>query len=91
MTQIDYSRAAKYFLLYDFIVGFKLGMKYFFRPKVTLNYPHEKGYLSPRFRGQHLDCVAPSGQPARQRQEKRAATITLEARKTRREEADFHR
>ena len=28
-------------------------MKYFFRPKATLNYPHEKGPLSPRFRGEH--------------------------------------
>ena len=31
----------------------KLGLKYFFKPKVTLNYPHEKGPLSPRFRGEH--------------------------------------
>lgn len=30
-----------------------LTLKYFFKPKVTLNYPYEKGYLSPRFRGQH--------------------------------------
>ncbi|MFM2355246.1 MAG: NADH-quinone oxidoreductase subunit NuoI, partial [Pseudomonadota bacterium] len=48
MTQIDYTRAAKYFLLFDFIKGFGLGMKYFFAPKATLNYPHEKGPLSPR-------------------------------------------
>ena len=53
MTQMDYTRAAKYFLLQDFWVGFKLGMKYFFSPKATLNYPHEKGPLSPRFRGEH--------------------------------------
>jgi len=26
---------------------------YFFRPKVTLNYPFEKGPLSSRFRGEH--------------------------------------
>ena len=51
MTQIDYSRAAKYFLLQDFWVGMKLGLKYFFAPKATVNYPHEKGPLSPRFRG----------------------------------------
>ena len=42
MTDIDYKRAAKYFFLQDFWVAFKLGMKYFFRPKATLNYPHEK-------------------------------------------------
>ena len=52
-TNMDYTRAAKYFLLQDFWVGFKLGMKYFFAPKATLNYPHEKGPLSPRFRGEH--------------------------------------
>ena len=49
----DYRRAVKYFLLFDFIKGFGLGMKYFFAPKATLNYPHEKGPLSPRFRGEH--------------------------------------
>jgi hypothetical protein len=27
-------------------------MRYFFKPKVTLNYPFEKGALSPRFRGE---------------------------------------
>ena len=32
MTQIDYTRATKYFLLKDFIDGFRLGMKYFFAP-----------------------------------------------------------
>jgi len=45
MSQIDYTRAAKYFLLADFVKGFALGMKYFFKPKATLNYPHEKGPL----------------------------------------------
>ena len=30
-----------------------LTLVYFFRPKVTLNYPFEKGPLSPRFRGEH--------------------------------------
>ncbi len=50
---LDYTRAAKYFLLFDFIKGFGLGMKYFLAPKATLNYPHEKGPLSPRFRGEH--------------------------------------
>ena len=37
MGQIDYTRAAKYFLLMDFFQGFKLGLKYFFAPKVTIN------------------------------------------------------
>jgi len=30
-----YKRAIQYFLLKDFIGGFRLGMKYFFRPKAT--------------------------------------------------------
>ena len=43
MTQIDWNRAGKYFLLVDFIKGFGLGLRYFFAPKATVNYPHEKG------------------------------------------------
>jgi len=59
---IDYKRAVKYFLLFDFIKGFGLGFKYFFAPKVTLNYPHEKGPLSPRFRGEHALRRYPNGE-----------------------------
>ena len=53
MTNIDYTRATSYFLMKDFIAGFRIGMRYFFKPKATLNYPYEKGPLSPRFRGEH--------------------------------------
>ncbi|MBT8418367.1 MAG: NADH-quinone oxidoreductase subunit I, partial [Silicimonas sp.] len=53
MASIDWNRAGKYFLLMDIIKGFGLGMKYFFGAKATVNYPHEKGPLSPRFRGEH--------------------------------------
>ena len=53
MANIDWNRATRYFLMQDFIKGFLLGMKYFVAPKPTLNYPHEKGPLSPRFRGEH--------------------------------------
>ena len=62
MSKIDYGRAAKYFLLLDFLKGFKLGLKYFFAPKSTLNYPHEKGYLSSRFRGEHALRRYPNGE-----------------------------
>jgi NADH-quinone oxidoreductase subunit I len=62
MTQIDWNRATRYFLLMDFIKGFGLGMKYFFAPKTTLNYPHEKGPLSPRFRGEHALRRYPNGE-----------------------------
>jgi hypothetical protein len=54
VTQIDWTRATKYFLLMDFLKGFGLGMKYFFAPKSTVNYPHEKGPLSPRYRYDQL-------------------------------------
>ena len=40
---IPFDKAVRYFLLADILVGFKLGMKYFFKPKATINYPFEKG------------------------------------------------
>tara|TARA_Y100000385_G_C13106406_1_gene648184 strand:- start:4977 stop:5468 length:492 start_codon:yes stop_codon:yes gene_type:complete len=50
-------------LLFDFNVrilflselfrGLWMVLQYFFRRKVTLNYPFEKAVLSPRFRGEH--------------------------------------
>jgi NADH-quinone oxidoreductase subunit I len=43
----------KTIFLVDFLAGFWLALKYMFRPKTTLNYPFEKGPLSPRFRGEH--------------------------------------
>lgn len=62
MSNIDWTRATRYFLLMDFIKGFGLGMKYFFAPKSTVNYPHEKGPLSPRFRGEHALRRYPNGE-----------------------------
>ena len=47
--------------LLEFVSAFWLAMKYFFRPKVTINYPFEKGPLSPRFRGEHALRRYPSG------------------------------
>ena len=46
-------RAAKALLLWEFVTGMALAMKYFFKPKSTLNYPFEKGPISPRVRGEH--------------------------------------
>jgi len=48
--------------LMEFISAFILAMKYFFRPKVTINYPFEKGPISPRFRGEHALRRYPSGE-----------------------------
>ncbi len=47
------SRSLRGFLLLELLSGFALTLKYMFRPKVTLNYPYEKGPLSTRFRGEH--------------------------------------
>ena len=55
-------RAAKSLLLLEFISALGLTLKYFFRPKVTLNYPYEKGPLSPRFRGEHALRRYPNGE-----------------------------
>ena len=43
----------KEFFLIEIISGLFLTLKYFFKPKVTINYPFEKGILSSRFRGEH--------------------------------------
>ena len=41
---------ARSFLLTEIVKGFALTLKYmFFMPRVTINYPYEKGPLSPRF------------------------------------------
>ena len=61
-TQFDYGRAAKYWLLADFFQGMAVGLKYFFKPKTTLNYPHERSPLSPRFRGEHALRRYPNGE-----------------------------
>jgi NADH-quinone oxidoreductase subunit I len=55
-------RAAKALFLKEFVVGLALGMRYFFTPKATLNYPFEKGPISPRFRGEHALRRYPNGE-----------------------------
>ena len=42
--------------------GFALTLNYMFKPKVTVNYPYEKGPLSPRFRGEHALRRYPNGE-----------------------------
>lgn len=39
--------------LKEIIIGHALTLRYFFKKKVTINYPYEKGPVSPRFRGEH--------------------------------------
>jgi NADH-quinone oxidoreductase subunit I len=46
-------RTARTWLLAELFSGMAVTLRYFFSPKVTINYPYEKGPLSPRFRGEH--------------------------------------
>lgn len=50
------------FLLKEIVFGHLLTLKYFFKKKVTINYPYEKGPLSPRFRGEHALRRYPNGE-----------------------------
>ena len=52
----------KSFVLIELIKGLLLTFKYIFKSKVTINYPHEKGPLSPRFRGEHALRRYPNGE-----------------------------
>ncbi len=60
MSKID--RTLRSFLLTELVSGFALTLKYMFRPKVTINYPYEKGPLSTRFRGEHALRRYPNGE-----------------------------
>ena len=53
---------ARSLLLSEFVSAFVLAMRYFFKPKPTLNYPFEKGPISPRFRGEHALRRYPNGE-----------------------------
>ena len=55
-------QAAKSLLLLEFLKAHWLTLQYFFRPKKTLNYPYEKGPVSPRFRGEHALRRYPNGE-----------------------------
>ena len=57
-----FDRAARSFLLTEIIGGMALTLRYMFKPKATLNYPYEKGPLSPRFRGEHALRRYPNGE-----------------------------
>ncbi|WP_374383902.1 NADH-quinone oxidoreductase subunit NuoI [Dongia sp.] len=47
------SRTLNSFLLKELVSGMALTFSYLFKEKVTINYPYEKGPISPRFRGEH--------------------------------------
>ena len=55
-------QAARSLFLSEFFSALGLAVRYMFKPKVTLNYPHEKTPLSPRFRGEHALRRYPNGE-----------------------------
>ncbi len=59
---ISLGRRAQTWLLWELLSGMWLTLTYIFKPKVTINYPFEKGPLSPRFRGEHVLRRYPNGE-----------------------------
>ena len=59
---VNINATARALLLTEFVSAFFLAMRYFFKPKPTLNYPFEKGPISPRFRGEHALRRYPNGE-----------------------------
>src|ERR671928_2138734 len=56
------ARASRSLLLAELISGLALTLRYMFQRPVTVNYPYEKGPLSPRFRGEHVLRRYPNGE-----------------------------
>jgi NADH-quinone oxidoreductase subunit I len=54
--------AARSLFLQEFLSALVMAMRYFFAPKATVNYPFEKGPVSPRFRGEHALRRYPNGE-----------------------------
>jgi NADH-quinone oxidoreductase subunit I len=54
--------AARAMFLSEIAKGMWLTLKYMFKPRMTINYPFEKGPLSPRFRGEHALRRYPNGE-----------------------------
>ena len=55
-------RATRSLLLAELLDGLALTLRYMFKRPVTVNYPYEKGPLSPRFRGEHALRRYPNGE-----------------------------
>jgi NADH-quinone oxidoreductase subunit I len=55
-------QSAKSLLLLEFLSALRMTFGYIFKPKATINYPYEKGPLSPRFRGEHVLRRYPNGE-----------------------------
>ena len=56
------AQSVRSLFLREFFGAFVLTMRYFFKQKATVNYPYEKGPVSPRFRGEHALRRYPNGE-----------------------------
>ena len=56
------SRFLKTIFMTDFVGGLIIAIKEVFKSKKTINYPFEKGKISPRFRGEHALRRYPNGE-----------------------------
>lgn len=55
-------RSAEVFFMTEIFRGIWLACEVALKPKLTINYPFEKGPLGPRFRGEHVLRRYPSGE-----------------------------
>jgi NADH dehydrogenase (ubiquinone) Fe-S protein 8 len=55
-------RKIKTYGLWDVLRGLGITLRYFFKRKITVDYPFEKGPLSTRFRGEHALRRYPNGE-----------------------------
>ena len=56
------SRIIKTVFMADFVAGLLIAIKKIFKSSKTINYPFEKGKISPRFRGEHALRRYPNGE-----------------------------
>ena len=56
------TRFLKTIFMVDFVTGLLIALREMFKTKKTINYPFEKGKISPRFRGEHALRRYPNGE-----------------------------
>ena len=56
------NRFFKIIFLSEFVKAIVIAIKEIFKKKKTINYPFEKGSISPRFRGEHALRRYPNGE-----------------------------
>ena len=59
---MKFNRFLKIIFLSEFIKAILIAIKEIFKRKKTINYPFEKGKISPRFRGEHALRRYPNGE-----------------------------